>query len=80
MGCPTDEICFEEPTGESVLLITLDKKNGDPDTMEFFKDSSRRYIVKLNGKPSYRIPSGWYDTFVKNIDAVKTGGDIQDTY
>ena len=80
MGCPTDEICFEEPTGESVMLITLDKKNGAPDTMEFFKDSSRRYIVKLNGKPSYRIPSGWYDTFVKNIDAVKTGGDIQDTY
>ena len=80
MGCPTDEICFEEPTGESVLTITMNKKSGGKDVMEFYKDSSRRYIVKLNGVPSYRIASGWYDVCMQNIEAVLSDKEIEDTY
>lgn len=80
MGCPTDEICFEEPSGDSVLTVTMNKKAGGEDVMEFYKDSSRRYIVKLNGVPSYRISSSWFDLCLKNTEAAAADGKIQDTY
>jgi hypothetical protein len=80
MGCPTDEICFDEPTGNSVMTISMNKKKGEPDTLEFFKDTSRRYIVKLNGVPSYRIPSSWYDLCIKNLAAVQEDKEIENTY
>ena len=44
MGCPTNEIYFTDPEGESYLTITFDRKDGKKDVMEIYKDSSRRSL------------------------------------
>lgn len=80
MTCPTTEIYFKEPEGESVAEINLIRKNGGKDTMEFFKDSSRRTIVKLNGKTSFRIQTSWLDTLKKNISNIESGKSIDENY
>ncbi len=80
MGCPTNEIYFEEPEGESYMTITLNRKDGGKDVMEMYKDSSRRSVVKLNGKPSFRIQSGWTDSFVSNMEKLAKGEAVNDTY
>ncbi len=80
MTCPTDEICFTDPEGDSELTITETRTDGGGDTIELFKDTSRRYIVKLNGRTSFRIQSTWVDTLLKNMDNVKNGVKIDENY
>ena len=48
--------------------------------MEFYTDSSRRTVVVLNGRPSFRIQTKWTDRFIENIDNVKNGEKVIDTY
>ena len=80
LSCPTAEIWFDDPSGEPYLTIDIKRADGGGDTIEFYKDTERRSIVKLNSRTSYRIPTTWSDRFVKNIDAVKTGGEIVEDY
>lgn len=80
MTCPSNEICFDEPEGECEFAIAEHMKDGREDKLEFFKDTSRRYIVKHNGKPSYRIQSTWLDTLIKNVDNLKNGQPIDDNF
>lgn len=80
MTCPTNEIYFTEPEGESEMTIVQTRADGGSDTIELYKDTSRRYIVKLNGKTSFRIQSTWIDTLVKNMDNIKNGKEVDDNY
>lgn len=80
MTCPTNEIYFTDPEGESEMTIVQTRADGGSDTIELYKDTSRRYIVKLNGKTSFRIQSTWIDTLVKNMDNIKNGKAIDDNY
>ena len=79
-GCPTNEIYFTDPEGESYLTVTFDRKDGKKDVMEIYKDSSRRSVVKLNGETSFRIQSTWVDTFVANMDRLLKGEAVDDNY
>ncbi len=80
LTCPTSEICFEDPDGEAFL--TLEIKCGDDysDVIEFYKDTERRTIVKLNGRTSYRIQTTWIDRLIKNVEAVRNGEEVVDDY
>lgn len=78
--CPTTEICFDEPSGEPEYIITQTDNEGSTDVIELYKDSARRYIVKLGGKPSFRIPSTWTETLDENIESLKNGGKINENY
>lgn len=80
MTCPSNEICFDEPEGECEFAIAEHMKNGQEDKLEFYKDTSRRYIVKHNGKSSYRIQSTWLDTLLENVDNLKNGQPINDNF
>lgn len=80
LTCPTSEIYFEDPQGESYLTIEISCKNGYNDVMEFYSDSSRRSIVVLNGRPSFRIQTKWTDRFLENVENVKNGEAVVDTY
>lgn len=80
LTCPTSEIYFDEPQGESYLTIEISCKDGYNDVMEFYTDSSRRTVVVLNGRPSFRIQTKWTDRFIENIDNVKNGEKVIDTY
>ncbi|WP_124100304.1 DUF4340 domain-containing protein [Ruminococcus sp. Marseille-P6503] len=80
LTCPTSEIYFEEPQGESYLTIEISCEDGYNDVMEFYSDSSRRSIVALNGRPSFRIQSKWTDRFLENMENVKNGEAVVDTY
>ena len=80
LTCPTNqEIYFKEVSGDPYLTIEI-VCDGYSDKIELFKDTERRSIVKLNGRVSYRIQSKWADRFVKNIEAVKTGGTVEEDY
>ncbi|MBQ8107211.1 MAG: DUF4340 domain-containing protein [Ruminococcus sp.] len=80
MTCPTDEICFTDPESPCELTIVEKRYDGGSDTIELFKDTERRYIVKLNGRTSFRIQSTWIDTLLKNMDNIKNGVKIDDNY
>lgn len=80
MTCPTNEIYFTEPEGESEMTIVQTRSDGGSDIIELYKDTSRRYIVKLNGKTSFRIQSTWIDTLLKNMENIKNGEAIDDNY
>ena len=80
MSCPTNEIWFEEPSGEPAVIIKQVRKDGGEDVIELYKDTSRRYLVKLNGKTSYRIQSTWVDSLKTNVENLKNGKNIDDNY
>ena len=80
ISCPTTEIYFKEPAEEKSYTITIVKKDGKSDVLEYYKDSSRRYIVKINGKTSFRIPSTWIDTLMKNTENLRQGKAVDDAY
>ena len=81
LTCPTSELCFDEPAdSKSIMKIEVIRHDGGGDTLEFFEDTGRRYIVKLNGVPSYRIESKWADQFEKNITALEKGEKIGESY
>lgn len=75
--CPTTEIYFTEPEGKTAdITIDIDLLDGGKDTMEFYKQTDRRYIVKLNGKTSFRIESGWIDAIIGGIEKVRNGEEV----
>lgn len=80
MTCPTNEICFDEPTGDPQVIIKQTRKDGGEDVIELYKDTARRYIVKLNGKTSFRIQSTWVDTLKTNMESLENGGKISTNY
>lgn len=81
LTCPTkDGIWFEDPSGEPFRTIEIICHDGHTDKIELYKDTDRRAVVKLNGRTSYRIQSKWADRLTKNIEAVKTGGTVEEDY
>lgn len=80
MTSPVSELCFDEPTGECEFALVEHMSNGNEDKLEFFKDTSRRYIVKHNGVTTYRIQSTWIDTLIKNVDNLRNGQPIDDNF
>lgn len=78
--CPTSEIYSDEPEGENYLTIEINCKDGHSDVMEFYTDSSRRSIVVLNGRPSFRVQTNWTDRFLENMESVQNGDAVVDTY
>lgn len=80
LTCPTkEEIWFKDPEGEAYLTLEI-RCADSADTIEFYKDTDRRDIVKLNGRTSYRIQSKWVDRLLKNVEAAKTGGEVEEDY
>lgn len=80
LTCPTNqEIYFKNVSGDPYLTIEINCGNYT-DKIELFKDTERRSVVKLNGRVSYRIQSKWADRLIKNIEAVKTGGTVEEDY
>lgn len=81
LTCPTSEIVFEgAPEGDPYLTLEVVTNDGYTDKIELFHDTERRSIAKLNGRTCYRIQSKWTDRFLKNLDAVKNGGTVDQDY
>lgn len=79
--CPTkDGVYFEDPAGEPYLTMSINCADGHSDVIELYKDTDRRSIVKLNGRTSYRIRAKWGEALLKNVEAVKTGGEVDANY
>ena len=79
VSCPSAEICFEEPEeNQKYLTVTLHTKTGEKQTLEFYRDkkSSRRTIMKNNGKTSYRIESTWVNTLMDYAQKVSEGKSV----
>ena len=77
IACPSIELCFDEPKAENkYLTVELHAKNGEKQILEFYKDTSRRTIMKNNGKTSYRIENTWVQTLMDNAQKVVDGKKI----
>lgn len=75
---PTNEIYFKDIEGEPFMTIDVVRKDGGGDKLEFYEDSSRRVLVKLNGKPSYKIESRWTDVFRENMEHLDRGEELKE--
>ena len=79
--CPAEELCFDDPDESKFLMkIEVKRYDGGGDTLEFYTDTGRRTIVKLNGVPSYRIETKWLTQFEKNITSLEKGEKISESY
>ena len=81
LSCPTTEIWYTEPEGESFMTISIDAGE-NKDTLEFFYDSSsaRKAIVKRNGQTSFRIPLDWTEKVAGNMEALEKGEEVLASY
>ena len=77
LQCPTSEIYFKEPKTKCYLTISINRNDGDKDVLKFFKDTSRRTIVKLNGKTSYRIESSYVNKLMSDMQLAIEGKEVQ---
>ncbi|MCR5815295.1 MAG: DUF4340 domain-containing protein [Ruminococcus sp.] len=81
LTCPTDELHFDDPDESAfVMKIEIKRTDGGGDTIEFYTDTGRRTIVKLNGVTSYRIESKWITQFEENIKALEEGRKVGESY
>lgn len=80
LQCPTSEVYFEEPETDCYLTVSINRNDGDKDVLEFFKDTNRRTIVKLNGKTSYRIESSYVTKLVSNMKLAIEGKEVNTDY
>ena len=80
MTCPTNELCFDDPEGDPQVIIKQTRKDGGEDVIEIYKDTARRYIVKLNGRTSFRIQSTWVDSLKTNMESLEKGGKVSENY
>lgn len=78
LSCPTDEIYFDEVTGEPEMTVELSLTDGETETLEYYRESARRTIVALNGRPSYRIESRWVDGFKENVGLLEEGKELKE--
>ena len=76
LQCPTTEVYFKEPETECYLTVSINRNDGGKDVLKFFKDTTRRTIVKLNGKTSYRIESSYVNKLVSNMKLAIEGKEI----
>lgn len=76
LQCPTSEVYFKEPKTECYLTISINRNDGGKDVLQFYKDTNRRTIVKLNGKTSYRIESSYVNKLVSNMKLAIEGKEI----
>lgn len=76
--CPTNEIYFEESDAEPYASVSIQLKDGGEDKLEFVKDTERRTVVYLNGRPQFLIASGWTDTLFDNIESLLAGEALKE--
>lgn len=76
LRAPSDELYFEETDAEPILSIDIKTRNGGGDLIEFIPSDSRKAIIKLNGKPTYKCASAYVDRLVKNLELYENGEDI----
>lgn len=74
--CPTNEIYWKEVSNEVYLTIEILLKDGTTETMEFVKETDRRTVVYLNGRPQFRIAKTWTDLFSDNMISLINGDEI----
>ncbi|NLZ47122.1 MAG: DUF4340 domain-containing protein [Clostridiales bacterium] len=78
ISCPTNEIYFKEPTGNLYMTVSINLGDSEEsDVIQFYTDTDRRYIIKLNGAPTFRVSSKWVEQFVENIQNLKDGKEVK---
>ncbi len=82
LECPTTETYFEPLTGEETLwcTVTLSRKNGTQQVVKYYQTTGRRIIVEIDGNVGYKIPVSYAETLIKNLENVKNGIAIVETY
>jgi hypothetical protein len=73
-------VLTELPDGDPFLTVCIDVAEGSDDEIAFYKDTERRTVAVLNGKAPYRIQTNWLDRFLKNVEAVRNGEEIVESY
>ena len=73
LSFPTKEIYFKDIEGEPFMTIDISRNDGKSDKLEFFEESARRVLIKINGRSSYRIESRWTDLLVEDMQLIAEG-------
>lgn len=77
LKCPADEIWIEDPVNPCRMTVRIVTTGGREDYLEFYKDTDRRTIVKLNGKTSFRQTTAYLDLMIENLAGMATGEKIE---
>lgn len=76
LRAPSDELYFEDTNAEPAVKVTIKNINGKTDVIEFIPSESRKAIIRLNGKTSYKCAAAYVDRLLKNLELYKNGEDI----
>lgn len=78
LTCPTTEIYFEDTELDPYVTISINLKDGTSDVIQIVKQTDRRSVAFLNGKPQFLISKTWTDLLMENIDNLKNGLEIKE--
>lgn len=79
LKAPSDELYFEETDTEPTLTISIKTDSGE-DVIEFIPSDSRKAIIRLNGKVTYKCASAYVDRLISNLESFKNGEKIISTW
>lgn len=80
LKCPVEEIYFTQPTNEMNMSIKITTNNGGGDILEFYPETDRLTIVKLNGKTSFRLRTTYIERLLANLALLDSGAPITSTW
>ncbi len=76
---PSDELYFEETDAEPTVSIKITTSRGE-DLIEFIPSDSRKAIIRLNGKTTYKCAAAYVDRLMSNLELFKNGEKIIATW
>ena len=68
VNTPAEEVYLGETTGEPVAKITVETQLGKKTELEFYRDDSRKLIIKVNGVTSFKCRDAYLDILNGNMD------------
>lgn len=72
----TEDVNTEEPTGEPVLKVVYDYKDGKKDTLEVFIREDRKTIISINGSNAFVGRAGFVEKVKKETQNLLAGNEI----
>jgi hypothetical protein len=75
LSAPPAEIYIEPLTGEPDLSIAIKGDNLNKN-ISFYNLGDRRYAISIDGKPQFVCSQTYYDRLIENINAFKSGEEI----
>ena len=79
LRAPAEELYLEENNEPARITLTITTEYGE-DVIEFITAENRMTVIRLNGRTSFRCRTSYVDRLAENIENLKNGNDIIESW